>query len=166
MADDIPIEKKFHVLSQIQRMSHFEWLAAAMHFAKEGTSELDVVKKYWEIVGHDTAAAYLQHLDPDRPLPRQIAECYVFSSRSMGEDAEFVEGAGDHEAFARHNGCPWHAWHLRHDKLEQDLPGCDMWIRSFLDVISEKLGTRIRFETRESLPGGDSVCLRRFWVED
>ena len=89
---NIPIEKKFHMLSQIQRMSHFEWLKTAMHFAKEGTTELDVVKKFWETVGHDTVPGYLKHIDPDKPLPRQIAENFVFSSQSMGEDAVLVEG--------------------------------------------------------------------------
>jgi hypothetical protein len=165
MADEIPLEKKFHMLSQIQRMSHFEWLKAAMHFAKEGTTELEVVKKFWEIVGHDTSPGYLKHLDPEKPLPRQIAKNFVFSSQSMGEDAVLVEGKDDSESFAQHNGCPWYEWHKRLDKLEQDLPGCDMWLEAFMADINEKLGTNVKWETVKSLPNGDDICLRRFWVE-
>jgi len=165
MSSDMPIEKKFHVLSQIQRASHFEWLKAAMHFAREGTTELDVVKKYWEIVGHDTSPSYIKHMDPDQPMPRQIAKSFVFSSVSMGEDAVLVEGKDDKESFAEHRGCPWYAWHKRLGKLEQDQPGCDMWVESFLSDINEKFGTNIKWEMLKSLPAGDDVCLRRFWIE-
>ncbi|MFH1529860.1 MAG: hypothetical protein ABIK09_03890 [Pseudomonadota bacterium] len=165
MSGEIPIEKKFHMLSQIQRISHFEWLEAAMHFAKEGTTELDLVKKFWEIVGRDTSGSYLKHLNPEAPLPRQIAESFVFSSRSMGEDAVLVEGADENECFARHNGCPWHEWHERLGKLDQDLPGCDAWLESFMEIINETLGTNVRWATVKSLPAGDDICLRRFWVD-
>ena len=153
------------MMSQILRMSHFEWLKTAMHFAREGTSELAVVKKYWEIVGQDTAPGYLKHIDPAQPLPRQIAENYVFSSLSMGEDAVVVEGRDDRESFAQHNGCPWHDWHRRLGKLEQDLPGCDAWLEAFVTDINEALGSNVKWETVKSLPGGDHICLRRFWVE-
>lgn len=165
MSGDIPLEKRFHMLSQIQRMSHFEWLQAAMHFAREGTTELDVVKKFWEIVGHDTSPGYLKHMDPSKPLPRQIAQNFVFSSQSMGEDAVLVEGKDESESFAQHNGCPWYQWHKRLGKMEQDLPGCDAWLESFMADINEKLGTNVKWKTLKSLPAGDDICLRRFWVE-
>lgn len=165
MSEDIPLVKKFHMLSQIQRKSHFEWLEAAMHFAKDGTTELEVVKKFWEIVGRDTAPGYLRHIDPDKPLPRQIAECFVFSSQSMGEDAVLVDGEGENESFARHNGCPWYDWHERLGKMDQDLPGCEAWLESFMAAINKELGTNVKWETVKSLPAGDDVCLRRFWVE-
>ena len=165
MSDDIPIGKKFNMLSQIQRASHFEWLEAAKHFAREGTTELELVKKFWEIVGRDTSDGYLRHIDPNEPLPRQIAESFVFSSQSMGEDAVLVEGADENECFARHNGCPWFDWHKRLGKLDQDLPGCDAWLESFMDIINEKLGTNVQRATIKSLPDGDDICLRRFWVE-
>jgi hypothetical protein len=76
---EIPLEKKYNVLSQIQRASHFEWLRAAKELCPD-VSELDLVLKYWEIVGHDTAKNYLKHLDPEKPLPEQVAKNYVFSS--------------------------------------------------------------------------------------
>jgi hypothetical protein len=165
MEQDIPIEKKFNMLSQIQRMSHFEWLQAAMHFAKPGTTELELVKKFWEIVGHDTSKGYIKHMDTKKPLPRQIAENFVFSSRSMGEDAVLVEGENDKESFAQHNGCPWFDWHKRLNKLDQDQPGCDMWLEAFMDDINKKFGTKVKWATTKSIPKGDKICLRRFWVE-
>ncbi|MEE9224074.1 MAG: hypothetical protein V3U51_04935 [Thermoplasmata archaeon] len=161
---DIPLEKKFNMLSQIQRASHFEWLRAAKELCPD-VSELDLVLKFWEIVGHDTAKNYLKHLDPEKPLPEQIAKNFVFSSQAMGEDAEFVEGKDEKEAFAQHVGCPWFEWHQRLDKLDQDQAGCDKWLETFVDDINKELGTNLKWETVKSIPKGDEVCLRRFWVE-
>jgi hypothetical protein len=161
---EIPLEKKYNVLSQIQRASHFEWLRAAKELCPD-VSELDLVLKYWEIVGHDTAKNYLKHLDPEKPLPEQVAKNYVFSSQSMGENAEFVEGKDENEAFAQHVGCPWFEWHQRLDKLDQDQAGCDMWLETFVDDINKELGTNLKWETMKSIPAGDRICLRRFWIE-
>lgn len=161
---EIQLEKKFNMLSQIQRASHFEWLRAAKELCPS-VSELDLVLKFWEIVGHDTAKSYLRHLDPEKPLPEQIARNFVFSSQSMGEDAEFIEGEDEKEAFAQHTGCPWFEWHQRLDKLDQDQPGCDKWLETFIEDINKELGSNIKWETVKSIPNGNDVCLRRFWVE-
>ncbi len=161
---DIPLEKKFNMLSQIQRASHFEWLRAAKELCPD-VSELDLVLKFWEIVGHDTAKNYLKHLDPEKSLPEQIAKNFGFSSQAMGEDAEFVEGKDEKEAFAQHVGCPWFEWHQRLDKMDQDQAGCDKWLETFVDDINKELGTELKWETVKSIPNGDAVCLRRFWVE-
>ena len=83
----------------------------------------------------------------------------------MGEDAEFVEGKDEKEAFAQHVGCPWFEWHQRLGKLDQDQAGCDKWLETFVDDINEELGTNLKWETVKSIPSGDEVCLRRFWVE-
>jgi hypothetical protein len=161
---DIPLEKKYNMLSQIQRASHFEWLRAAKELCPD-VSELELVLKFWEIVGHDTAENYLKHLDPEKPLPEQIAKNFVFSSQSMGEDAEFVEGKDEKEAFAQHVGCPWFEWHQRLDKLDQDQAGCDMWLKTFIDDLNKVLGSNVKWETVKSIPNGDEICLRRFWVD-
>ncbi|MFQ6015253.1 MAG: hypothetical protein ACE5NP_07410 [Anaerolineae bacterium] len=162
---EIPLEKRYDILNQIVRASHFEWLAAAKALAGEGVSELDLVLEYWEIVGHDTARSYLKRLNPNQPLPRQIAENFAFSSLCMGEDVVVVEGEDDQEAFVQHNGCPWYEWHMRQGKLEQDQPGCDKWVEVFMADINKELSSDVKWQTLKSLPNGDDVCLRRFWVE-
>lgn len=159
-----PLQKKLDILSQIHRASHFQWLRAAKALCPQ-VDERELVVRYWTEVGHETARNYLKHIDPDGPLPRQIAENCVFSSVCMGEDAILVEGKDDKEAFVQHNGCPWFEWHKRMDRLDQDQPGCDKWIEIFMADINQELGTKINWETIKSLPHGDDVCLRRFWVE-
>jgi len=161
---DIPVEKRFRVLSQILRASHFEWLRAARALAPN-VSELQLILKFWEEVAKDTAESYIKRIEPDKPLPEQIVRCFVFSSICMGEDCEAVAGKDENEAFARHTACPWFEWHKRLGKTELDLPGCDRWIEVFVDEINRRLGVRVRWETLKALPKGDDVCLRRFWVE-
>ena len=34
-----------------------------------------------------------------------------------------------------------------------------------LDMINEKFGTKLRFETLSALPEGGDCCLRRIWEE-
>lgn len=162
---NVPVEKRFKVLSQILRASHFEWLRAAEALAKEGVSELDLVLRFWEEVAHDTAVSYLKRIDLKKPLPAQIAESFAFSSVCMGEECEPLPGKDEREAFARHTACPWYEWHRRLDKMELDLAGCEKWIEVFIDEINRKLGVRMRWETLKALPKGDAVCLRRFWLD-
>ena len=68
--------------------------------------------------------------------------------------------------FVRHADCPWVHWHKRLDLLHEDRPGCDLWFQTAVDDINKALGTKLKVETKEALPDGDSCCLRRFWVED
>ncbi len=163
---DIPIEKKFKVLTEITRAQHFAWHKAVEKLCPD----VDVAKvtdKMWEITGHQTAKAYLKRLDRDKPLGEQIAASIVWSSRCMGEDAKVEKSeSGKDEAFVRHDDCPWFHWHKRLDLLAEDQPGCDLWFQTTIDDINKELGTKIRMETTESLPTGGSCCLRRFWVEE
>lgn len=161
---DMPVDKKFKILCQIMRASHFEWRRAALA-AAPNMAPVDLVMKFWEEVGHDTADAYLKQIDPSKPLPKQLASCTEFSSVSMGEDAKVVEGKDDSEAFLRHDGCPWYDWHKKLDLLSEDQPGCDRWFQVIVEDVNKKLGTNVKFETLKSLPAGDECCLRRFWVE-
>ena len=161
---DMPADKKFKVLCEITRASHFEWLRAVSKLAPE--LDLDkLVRQYWHEVGLDTAKAYLPHLDKDKPLPEQVARSFAFSSTCMGEDCQVKPGKDDKEFFAEHHGCPWFDWHKREDKLEQDRMGCDAWLGAVVEGVNESLGTSLKCETLKSLPDGDEVCLRRFWVE-
>lgn len=161
---DVPIEKRFRILSQIHRASHFDWILAVKEICPE-VEELKLVQKFWEVVAYETAKNYLKYIDINKPLPKQIAENFVFSSICMGEDAELIEGKDENECFARHNSCPWYDWHKKLGKLEFDQKGCDMWLNTLIKVINEELGTNLKALTLKSLPNGDDVCLRRFWVE-
>lgn len=161
---ELTLEKKYKMMSQILRATHFEWRRAALAFCPEADPK-ELVMKFWEEVGHDTAAAYLKQIDPGKPLPRQMAENTVFSSLCMGEEARVVEGKDEKESFVRHDGCPWYDWHKRLGLLAEDQAGCDHWFRTFTADINAKLGAAINWETRKCLAAGDDQCLRRFWVE-
>jgi hypothetical protein len=162
--NEVPVEKRFPVLVQITRASHFAWRQAVVDLCP-GCDPVAVVNRMWEITGHDTAAAYVKRLDPKKPLAMQFARSIEWSSQCMGEDAEALEGPKAGEAMLKHHGCPWCDWHKRLGLLAEDRPGCDIWFKTAIDDINAKLGTKLRFETTESLPEGGGCCLRRFWVE-
>jgi hypothetical protein len=156
-------KKKYEVLSNILHVSHFEWRRAALA-ACPGLDPLELIKRYWEEVGKDTAKYYLKKIDPDQDLAAQVAELFVSSSVAMGEDAEVVNApAGESQVV--HNDCPWVHWHRRQGLLEEDQPGCDHWFKTVVNQINEALGRTLRFETVEALPGGAQCCRRRFWEE-
>jgi hypothetical protein len=161
---DMPCERRFDVLSHINRLAHFEWREAALALCP-GLDPAALVLKYWDIVGRDTGAAYLKHLDRTKPVAPQIAASFVWSSRCMGEDARLYEGDSDREAYMLHNACPWLEFHRRFDAVAEDRPGCDRWLESLVAVINGELGTKVRFETLEALPEGGTGCLRRLWEE-
>lgn len=160
---EIPIEKRFKVLCEIVRAQHFAWREAALSFAPDVAPE-ELVNKMWEITGVQTAKAYLKRLDPRKPLALQIAQSIARSSICMGEDAVVEPGEGN-EAFVRHHDCPWYHWHKRLDMSNEDQPGCDTWFFTVVTEINKALGTKIKIETRCSLPAGGDCCLRRIWEE-
>jgi hypothetical protein len=161
---ELPWEKRFNTLSQINRLAHFEWREAALSLCPD-LDPKDLVLKYWEIVGRDTGRAYLRHIDRGKPVAPQIARSFVWSSVSMGEDAHLYEGDDEREAYMLHQDCPWLEFHKRFDALAEDRPGCDRWLESLIAVVNEELGSKVRFETLESLPEGGSGCVRRVWDE-
>lgn len=161
---DIPIEKKFRVLVEIARASHFAWRQAVEEMCPD-VDTAEVVYKMWEITGHETAKAYLKHIDPSKPLPRQVASSIVWSSSTMGEDARLIEGENEKEAFIQHDGCPWFAWHEKLGILDEDQPGCDCWFKTTIEDINKSLGSNMKFETMKSMPEGSSMCLRRIWID-
>ncbi|MCU0726918.1 MAG: L-2-amino-thiazoline-4-carboxylic acid hydrolase [Planctomycetes bacterium] len=164
MSSDLPVEKKFKILTEITRASHFAWRQAALECCP-GVDAQALVNRMWDITGVQTGTAYLKRLDPKGDLAQQVAGAIVWSSQSMGEDAHLVKGAAPGEWHVKHEGCPWHAWHDRLGLLPEDRPGCDQWFSATVRTINEKLGTKLRFETVKALPDGDDCCLRRFWVE-
>jgi hypothetical protein len=160
----MPIEKKFSILCQITRASHFAWRQAVVEACPD-VDPVAVVYKMWKITGHETGKAYLRKIDPEKPLPKQIADSIAWSSDTMGEDAKVVDGSNDKEVFVKHDECPWHDWHKRLGLLEEDRPGCDIWFQTLVDEINQELGTKVKVETQKALPDGDDSCLRRIWVE-
>ena len=152
------LEKKFNTLCQITRAAHFEWRATL----KELSPDLDTkeaVLKYWTIVGHDTAKAYLKKIDATKPVLNQLAQLIVDSSLAMGENARLSE-INEKELYFEHLDCPWYQWHKKYNALEEDQPGCDQWLKTIIDDINNALGIHITFETTSSLPSGGSSCRR------
>lgn len=171
MPAELPAEKRFEILSQINRASHFAWRRAAVRLCPEVDAR-QLVMAYWEEVGHDTARAYFKHFrkrlaeDPQASLAGLVADSFVFSSLSMGETAARVpERESPGHAWMRHDACPWHEWHARFGLLEEDRAGCDRWLATLVEDINREFGGRLRWETVESLPDGGSCCLRHVWEE-
>ncbi len=157
-------EKRFELLANIMRASHFEWRRAALATNPQPDPEA-LIRRYWEEVGRDTAAFYLRKIDPAGDVARQVADLFVGSSVAMGEDAEYAGTDGDGCHLARHNACPWFDWHKREGLLAEDRLGCDHWLATVVDEVNRALGAKVRFQTVEALPDGGTQCLRRFWQE-
>jgi len=155
---------RFELLANIMRASHFEWRRAVASLCPD-LDPIEAVKRYWEEVGIDTAAYYLKKIDPKEDLAAQVAALYVASSVAMGEDAAVVPSSNSGESLARHDACPWFDWHKREGLLHEDQVGCDRWLETVVAELNKSLGTKLRFETVESLPAGGSSCLRRFWED-
>ncbi len=153
-------EQKFNALCQITRASHFEWREAFIKMFPN-VNPKKVVLKYWEIVGHDTAKAYLKKVDRNKPIAPQIAKMIVDSSLAMGESASMtVESNGDVRLV--HSSCPWYDWHKKYNAVEEDQPGCDCWMKTIVHDFNRELGSNIIVETVSSLPNGNDNCTRVF----
>jgi hypothetical protein len=164
MSSDIPVEKKFRILTEINRASHFAWREAALRLCP-GVQPQDLVDEMWDITGIQTGEAYARRMDSGGDVPKQFATSIAWSSQCMGEDAYMEEGEKAGEYLVRHKACPWHVWHERLGLLSEDRPGCDRWFEATIRTINEKLGTKLRFETLSALPDGGDCCLRRIWEE-
>ena len=164
MGDDIPVEKKFRILVEISRASHFAWREALVR-CYPGDDPGRVVSEMWAITGEQTGLSYLKHIDPADDVARQVAASIVWSSQCMGEDARLEDGEKPGEYLVRHSACPWHAWHEKLGLLAEDRPGCDRWFESTFRIINRELGANLRFETVSALPEGGDCCLRRIWSE-
>jgi hypothetical protein len=156
--------KRFDLLANIMRASHFEWRRAVQSLCPD-VDPTEAVKRFWEEAGKDTAAFYLKKIDPEQDLAAQVGALYVASSVAMGEDAAVIPSDAPGVTVARHDACPWYDWHKREGLVEEDQVGCDWWLKTVVEEINESLGTRLRFETVESLPAGGTGCVRRFWEE-
>ncbi len=156
--------KKIKVMSAIMRAQHFEWRRAALALAPD-LDPMELVRRFWSEVGADTARYYVGRIDPDKDVAEQVANLVVSSSIAMGEDAEYLGPDGDGRHLVAHNDCPWYHWHHREGLLEEDQAGCDRWLETTLEGVNEALGTSLRFDSVETLPGGAKRCLRRFWID-
>ncbi|MFH1844763.1 MAG: hypothetical protein ABIF77_16345 [bacterium] len=157
-------ERRFEVLATIMRASHFQWRRAALAL-NPGLDPGELVNRYWDEVGRDTASYYLRQIDADGDVAEQVAALFVSSSVVMGEEAEVIENSADGRCQVRHHSCPWFDWHQRENLLAEDLAGCDHFLQVVVKAINSALGTSLRVSTVESLPGGGGGCLRQFWEE-
>jgi hypothetical protein len=164
MGSDIPVDKKFKILTEINRASHFAWREAALKHNPDADPG-DLVNEMWDITGVQTGEAYAKRINTKGDVPQQFAASIAWSSQCMGEDAHMEEGEKPGEYLVRHDACPWHTWHQRLDLLAEDRPGCDRWFEATIRTINERLGTKLRFRTEKALPDGDDCCLRRIWEE-
>jgi hypothetical protein len=161
-------EKKFDIGVQITRATYFAF-RETVELMCPNVNLKEVVKKFWEITARDTVPAYFRIIDPGKPLPEQIARCFVWSSLTMGESARLIV-ANDKEAYCWHDACPWYEWASRLDRAEpgvlaEDEPGCSAWFGNCVALINQKLGTNAKIKTEKSLPAGDGCCVRKIWVE-
>jgi hypothetical protein len=163
MSTEIPIEKRFKILVEISRASHFAWRAAVVRCCPEVDAQ-ELVNEMWQVTGEQTGVAYLKHIDRGGDLAKQLASSIVWSSHCMGEDTILEEGEVPGEYLVRHRACPWHRWHENLNLLTEDRPGCDQWFTSMIRTINQKLDCKLAFETLSALPDGDDCCLRRIWV--
>jgi hypothetical protein len=156
--------KKLEILATIMRASHFQWRRAALAACPDQDPQ-ELVNRYWQEVGKDTAKFYLRKIDPERDLADQVAALFAASSEVMGEQAEVLEKSPEGHSQVRHAACPWFDWHRREGLLAEDQPGCDFFLQVVMDEINRALNTSLRFRTVESLPGGGRCCLRQIWEE-
>lgn len=159
---------KFDALGNITRATWYEFRRAALDFARPGTTPLDIVLRAWEIVGHDTARAYVTALDLSRPsFLEDIGRLIVQSSTMMGESARLKKGSGPNEVYVEWDRCPWPEFARRYGAtMEEDVLGCDMWFQTVIKDINEIFGTDVRLETKAAIPRGDRTCTRRLTMSD
>ncbi|KXA89308.1 hypothetical protein AKJ61_03180 [candidate division MSBL1 archaeon SCGC-AAA259B11] len=159
-------EQILNALMGIEHMAHFEWREAALEVCPDVDPQ-ELVEKYWEIVGRDTADSYVTRLDKTDPtFVRDVANSIAFSSVAMGEDAKVIKGRSEMEYYVRWDRCPWYEYGRRYDAVEEDLPGCDKWCEVVIERINKYFGTDLKFETIKAHPLGDDCCLRRIWSEE
>lgn len=163
---ELDTEQILDALMGIEHMAHFEWREAALKACPD-VDPTELVKKYWEIVGEDTADSYVGMLDVTKPtFVQDVANSIAFSSVAMGEDAKVIEGRSRLEAYIRWDRCPWYEYGRRNDAVEEDLPGCDRWCEVAIDRVNLYFGVDLKYETLKAFPLGDDCCLRRIWMEE
>lgn len=157
---------KFDMLGNIERATWYEWREAALSFAPPNVKPLDLVLKAWEVVGHDTAKAYLPMLDKSKPtFLRDIAKCIMTSSLMMGETAKLVDGKNKDEIFVQWDRCPWPEFARRYNvPMEEDVLGCDKWFQTVIGDINALFNTNVKLETLKAIPRGEQICLRRISI--
>jgi len=154
--------KRFEVLCEITRAQHFAWHAAVRKVCP-AADPLAVTLEMWRVSGNATGRAYMKRINRSLPIAPQIAAGIRWSSDCMGEDASVEPGGSEREAFVVHRACPWQRWHEREGLVAEDRPGCDEWFRATIEAVNASCGSRVQFETLETLPEGGATCRRRLW---
>src|ERR1019366_6903821 len=139
---EVLLSKKFEVLTEITRASHFAWHAAVRKVCPS-VDPMQVTLEMWRLTGEQTGDAYARKINRQLPLAPQVAASICWSSACMGGGAVFEE-AGARGALVVHRACPWQRWHERNGLVGEDRPGCDEWFRATIQTINETLGTQLR----------------------
>ncbi len=151
------LERNLKAMVQICHGFYFAWRQAATEIAGTDKAE-QLVKRFYEIVGEDTASLYQgAGVNPEDPLA--VAKALERSSLIMGEIARAEPGSSPNEARLVHTACPWKDSHGRRGLLHECNTGCDQW---FMTAI-ERLSPNLHVETISSLARGDATCTRRVW---
>ena len=159
---DVTLEQKYQALCNIMRAQHHAWREAVKQRCPH-TPVTDVLKTMWEIAGEEAGEAFYRGIDKSQPIPPQVAEAIKTSWEVMGQHPGVECTESGEEAHVTQVGCPWFAWHVKHDLVEEDRVGCDAWFDGVLSRLNARLGTNIAVETCETLPEiwADSLSVKR-----
>lgn len=152
------LERNLRAMIQICHGFYFAWRQAATEIAGTDKTE-QLVRRFYEIVGEDTARLYEEAGLGSTPY--LVAKALERSSLIMGETARAERGENEREARLVHTVCPWKESHDKRGLLHECNTGCDQWFLTTMQGLSPNL----RVETLSSLARGDSTCTRRIWKE-
>lgn len=151
-------EKRWKELLYICHNFYFTWRNTVVE--QLGQKEtIDIVLKFWEKIGKDTANAYLKRGRVDVDKPVTIAKAIKRSCEIMGEVVELVK-RNENDVVVRHIYCPWWPSHKRL-KLERECQLiCDKWFQ----CVVKTLNSQMKIVTLKSIPRGNSCCERCIWL--
>lgn len=124
-------------------------------YGKDEASELEL--RFWELVGEDTANAYINKGKIDSNDIEGLVKGIARSSEIMGEQVE-VKKDGD-DILLVHTECPWTDSYEASGDPGQCQAGCDRWF----ETAAQKLNAKFGVKTESCLAAGDDSCLRRFY---
>jgi hypothetical protein len=149
--------KDWKTMILISHDFYHQWRKAVEEkFGKDEADQLAV--RFWELVGENTAASYLNKGKIDRDNLAQIVQGVARSSEIMGEVCEVKEDGND--ILLIHTECPWIKSHEVNGVPGECQAGCDRWFQTAAKIVNP----RFTVKTESCLANGESSCLRRFSV--
>lgn len=118
------------------------------------------IERFWRTAGEDTGRMYVELGKLSSENLPALVRAISRSSEIMGEETQArIEGG---RAFLVHYDCPWPKAYAKYGLPESCQGGCDIWFQTLVSVVSPKF----RVKTCRSIPAGEALCVREFWVED